>query len=264
MSLALPREDFFLLATLGPGGGMKTWSATGTRFGLRVGASCAIVGPAAPDETISRFAHSPMIEESAQQAADRQLLAEVARGEQAAFSALYDRLGGPLYSLCLRMTGEAQEAEDILQEVCVTIWRRAATYDPARSSVFSWAVHLTRCKTIDHLRSRGRRLRVLVSPAGNRSGEMDAEPGAQQNGTLLPATSGLTAADELERNEQADRVRRALDTLPAEQSQVISLAFFGDLSHHEISARLDQPLGTVKARIRRGLLKLRDGLRGGA
>ena len=205
-----------------------------------------------------------MSEPSPQQASDYRLLSAVARGDQAAFADLYDRLSGPLYSLCLRITGEVQEAEDILQEACVTIWRRAATYDPERSSVFSWAVHLTRCKAIDHLRSRGRRLRVVI-PAGGNGGEEDHDDNgnAPRPSALLPVDDASSASDTLDRSEQAARVRRVLSALPAEQSQVIHLAFFSDLSHHEISSRLAQPLGTVKARIRRGLLKLRDGLKGG-
>lgn len=202
-----------------------------------------------------------MTEESPQQAADRRLLARAAQGDEDSFAALYDRLSGPLYTLCLRMTGEPQEAEDILQEACLVIWRRAATYDAERSSVFSWAVHLTRCKTIDHLRSRGRRLRVIVSAPDDGGTAPDADEFRRPPGE---AAGGLTAPEQLDRTEQAVQVRRVLDLLPSEQSQVIEMAFFGDLSHHEISARLSQPLGTIKARIRRGLLKLRDGLQGGA
>ena len=201
-----------------------------------------------------------MHDPSVQQAADCRLLAGVARGEPTAFSDLYDRLAGPLYSLCLRMTGEAQEAEDILQEVCLLIWRRAATYDPSKSSVFGWAVHLTRCKAIDHLRSRGRRLRVLA-PAYPANGHDDPA----ENGKTpfdLAVAEGHTVADQADMKEQAGRVRRVLNELPADQLQAIELAFFSDLSHHEISARLGQPLGTIKARIRRGLLKLRDALKG--
>lgn len=202
-----------------------------------------------------------MVDETPQQASDRRLLAGVAREEQAAFAELYDRLSGPLYSLCLRMTGETQEAEDILQEACLTIWRRAASYDPARASVFGWAVHLTRCKAIDHLRSRGRRLRVLLPPGGNPDGNGPSEtlPTVDE----AAADPARTAGESLDYSEQAAQARRVLAALPLEQRQVIEMAFFGDLSHHEISARLAQPLGTIKARIRRGLLKLRDGLKGG-
>ena len=217
---------------------------------------------ASPDRPPLRSKLFPMPEESTQPVKDQHLLAAVARGETESFAALYDRLSGPLYALCLRMTGEAQEAEDILQEVCVTIWKRAASYDPERSSVFSWAVHLTRCKAIDHLRSRGRRLRVVVPAAGNGDGESSSDHDARPTADFS-LDGASTASETLDRNEQAAHVRRVLSALPAEQSQVIQMAFFSDLSHHEISARLSQPLGTVKARIRRGLLKLRDGLKGG-
>ena len=201
---------------------------------------------------------APMPEETLQQADDRRLLAEVAGGKPEAFATLYDRLSGPLFTLCLRMVGDEEEAEDILQEAFLTIWRRAGTYDPARSNVFSWAVHLTRCKTIDHLRSRGRRLRV-VGPAPDQTGDGGAFPTPVTPKEAAAATPN--ASDDADRREQAERVRRELGALPAEQSQVIEMAFFSDLTHHEISARLEQPLGTIKARIRRGLLKLRDGLK---
>src|SRR5689334_17125321 len=98
-----------------------------------------------------------MQDEIAQQTHDRQLVARVGQGDQQAFSALYDRLSGPLYSLAVKMLGDAAEAEDALQDVCLQIWRRASSYDPTQSSVFSWAVLLTRGKVIDRLRARGRR-----------------------------------------------------------------------------------------------------------
>ena len=200
---------------------------------------------------------SPMPEDPfSQQAADRRLLAEVAQGKTESFAALYDRLSGPLYTLCLRMIGDAEEAEDALQEAFLTIWRRAGAYDPARASVFGWAVLLTRCKAIDHLRSRGRRLRVFAPEPGE--GQDFPQPGEAAEATASTPDASANA----DRHEQAARVRNVLRELPAEQSQVIELAFFSDLTHHEISARLAQPLGTIKARIRRGLLKLRDGLGG--
>ncbi len=193
-----------------------------------------------------------MNQETPRQAEDCQLLEAVARQDTAAFASLYDRLSGPLYTLCLRMIGDAEEAEDVLQEAFLALWRRATTYDRTRSSVFSWAVLITRGKTIDHLRSRGRRLRVVVS------GEV--APGEDPGGRLA-AEEAPDAAEQAETRDQAGRVRRVLGQLPPDQLQVIEMAFFGDLSHHEISARLGQPLGTVKARIRRALFKLRDGLK---
>jgi RNA polymerase sigma-70 factor (ECF subfamily) len=185
--------------------------------------------------------------DESQQTIDRETLARVVSRDQLAFSELYDRLSGPLYSLALRMLGDATEAQDALQDAFVQIWRRAATYDAEQSSVFSWAVLLTRSKVIDRLRSRGRRLRVVVS--------------SDDNDPQVPtgdASTAESAADTADRNEEAVRVRSVLNQLPAEQREAIELAFFGDLSHHEIAAQLEQPLGTIKARIRRGLLKLRE------
>ncbi len=200
-----------------------------------------------------------MNEETVRQNDDRRLLAAVVTGKPEAFAALYDRLSGPLYAMCLRMTGDAAEAEDILQEAFLVIWRRAASYDGAQSSVFSWAVHLTRCKAIDHLRARGRRLRVFTSDDPGTGGE-DGEPRPVLE---TVAANGPGADDAADLRERAGAVRRVLGALPADQCQAIEMAFFSDLTHHEISARLGQPLGTIKARIRRGLLKLRDELKGG-
>lgn len=188
---------------------------------------------------------------TAQQKADEQLMARIAQGDQVAFSALYDRLSGPLFSLSFKMLGNAAEAEDALQEVCLQIWRRAAAYDSSQSSVFSWAVLLTRGKVIDRLRARGRRARVI-------SGSIEDE------GNLIDptdASTAETAADNMNRNEEATRVRTVLGGLPPDQRQAIEMAFFSELTHHEIAAQLNQPLGTIKARIRRGMLRLRDGLR---
>jgi RNA polymerase sigma-70 factor (ECF subfamily) len=192
-----------------------------------------------------------MEDETSQRGLDQQLMARIAQGDQVAFTALYDRLSGPLYSLALKMLGDAAEAEDALQEVCLQIWRRGANYDPKKSSVFSWAVLLTRGKVIDRLRARGRRLRVVAASTDDEDHPVEE----------TSASSAHTAADTASKNEDAVRVRSVLSTLPLEQREAVEMAFFSDLTHHEIATRLSQPLGTVKARIRRGLLRLRDGLR---
>jgi RNA polymerase sigma-70 factor (ECF subfamily) len=184
-----------------------------------------------------------------QQQTDREMLAQVARGDQRAFGKLYDRLSSPLYSLAVRMLGDSAEAQDALQEVFLQIWRRAAAYDAEQSSVFSWAVLMTRSRVIDRLRARGRRLRVIVT---------STDDAAQAEIVPASASSTESAADTAGRNEEAVRVRSSLNKLPAEQREAIELAFFNDLTHHEIAAQLGQPLGTIKARIRRGLLKLRE------
>ena len=101
-----------------------------------------------------------------QQIADREMIERIGRGDQSAFSALYDRLSRPLYSLALRMLGDAGDAQDALQDVFLQIWSRAATYNPEQSTVFSWTVLLTRSRVIDRLRARKRRLRVVDSATG--------------------------------------------------------------------------------------------------
>ncbi len=183
-----------------------------------------------------------------QQEIDREMLARVARSDQAAFAQLYDRLSVPLYSLALRLLGDPAEAQDALQDVFLQIWRRASSYDANQSSVFSWATLITRSRVIDRLRARGRRLRVIVS-----STDDENQPTESANASVEEV-----AADSVDRNDEAMRVRKILNKLPNDQRQAIELAFFSDLTHHEIAARLALPLGTIKARIRRGLLKLRE------
>jgi len=187
---------------------------------------------------------------TAQQMRDQEMIAQIGRRDQDAFSALYDRLSGPLYSLAFKMLGDASDAQDALQEVFVQIWSRASTYDPEKSSVFSWAVLLTRSRVIDRLRARDRRLRVVVeSTAENKVAE------------ATDASTVESAADTANKKDEAAHVRSLLNNLPEDQRQAIELAFFGHRTHHEIAAQLGQPLGTVKARIRRGLLKLREQFR---
>ena len=187
---------------------------------------------------------------TARQMRDQEMIAQIGRRDQGAFSALYDRLSGPLYSLAFKMLGDASDAQDALQEVFVQIWSRASTYDPEKSSVFGWAVLLTRSRAIDRLRARDRRLRVVVeSTAENKVAE------------ATDASTVESAADTANKKDEAAHVRSLLNNLPEDQRQAIELAFFGHRTHHEIAAQLGQPLGTVKARIRRGLLKLREQFR---
>jgi len=185
---------------------------------------------------------------TAQQILDQEMIARIGRRDQSAFSALYDRLSAPLYALALKMLGDDADAQDALQEVFVQIWSRARTYDPEKSSVFSWAVLLTRSRAIDRLRARDRRLRVVVGSTAEENKVAEA----------TDASTVESAADTANKKDEAAHVRSLLNSLPGDQRQAIELAFFGHRTHHEIAAELGQPLGTVKARIRRGLLKLRE------
>lgn len=178
-------------------------------------------------------------------AAQAALVAAMARGDKAALAALYDQLSGPLYSLAVRMLGDTAEAQDLTQDIFLQLWRTAASYEPGRGSVFSWAVTLTRNRAIDRIRMRQRRAEILSAAAP------DLQP--------APAGEGDSAAS-LWLHEKGAAVRTALAELAPDQQQAIELAFFGGLTQQEIAARLNEPLGTIKARIRRGLLKLRDRL----
>jgi RNA polymerase sigma-70 factor (ECF subfamily) len=139
------------------------------------------------------------------------------------------------------MMNDAKEAEDVLQEGFTYIWRRAGSFDPSRSTAFAWAVMIVRNKAIDRLRvrQRGERLRER----------------AEQSFVL---ERDETSAQEPTLRERSAIVRSALQQIPQEQREALELAFFGGLTHEEIADRLTTPLGTIKARIRRGLLKLRD------
>jgi RNA polymerase sigma-70 factor (ECF subfamily) len=166
-----------------------------------------------------------------------------ANGDEAAFGILYSRLAPSLYGMAFRMMNDAKEAEDVLQEGFTYIWRKANSYDPARSSAYAWAVMIVRNKAIDKLRARQRsdRLREKVTSEAGFFSERD-ESSAQ-----VPLA-----------RERSSEVREALKQIPPEQRQAVELAFFSGLTHEQIAEQLGAPLGTIKARIRRGLLRLRD------
>lgn len=173
------------------------------------------------------------------------LLAEIARGNAEAFSQFYDRLSGLLLGLAAKILGDLTAAEDVLQEVFVQIWEKAPTYDPALGKPLTWTVMLTRHKAIDRLRATQRRRRLV-------------EEATQENETTVELATG--SDDAAISQETAQRVRSALTALPAEQRQAIEMAFFGGLTQLEIAEAIPAPLGTVKARIRRGMLSLREAL----
>lgn len=178
---------------------------------------------------------------------DSELVRRMARRDKAACAELYDRFSRPLYSVALRILNDAAEAEDIVQDVFVSLWERAASFEAGRGSAFAWAVALTRNRAIDRLRMRRRRSDLLA----------DSFAADIPGGQSMPETD---TAGNLAFKEESVAVRAALSTLPSEQVRALELAFFSGLTQQEIAARLSEPLGTVKARIRRGLLKLRDTL----
>lgn len=182
---------------------------------------------------------------------DARLVARVADGDAAALTTLYDRHGRTAFALARAMVGSASDAEDVVASTFTQLWQTASRFDSARGSVAAWITTMTRSRALDLLRAQRRRTRLH-----ERAATADAE------GFALPLGGGGDTPDvDVERAEVAHAVRASLVALPAAQRQAIELAFFGGLSHSDIAAALDEPLGTVKTRIRSGMLKLRDTLR---
>jgi len=174
--------------------------------------------------------------------ADEDLMTLVERKNADAFAVLYDRHGGASYSLAHRIVGDPAMAEDVTQEAFISVWRSGARFDSARGSVRSWTLGIVRNRAIDALRRAS-------GPAPKL--DFDDESALEDE----PATE-LTDSEAI-RRETARRLRGALQQLPAEQSEVIGLAYFGGFSHSEIAAMLGMPLGTVKGRMRLGLERIR-------
>ncbi len=173
-------------------------------------------------------------------AADAALLAAVARGDQAAYAALYGRHAPTLFGLLDRILGSRPEAEELLQEVFLYVWRRARDYDEARGAPFVWLTTLARSRALDRLDAAASRRRTVARAS-------DAPAPA------LPDPAERASAAEEER-----RLLRALAEIPEAQRSVLLLAYFEGLSQSEIAARLEKPLGTVKSLARLGLARLRE------
>lgn len=174
---------------------------------------------------------------------DRRIVERMAQGDGDALRELYDAHSRAVYSLALRILRSQSDAEDIVQEVFVQAWRTAARYDAVRGSVAGWLLMQTKSRAIDRLRARAAR---PESP--------DVDQAAGQ------ADASATPDVQVVRAEQAVRIREALDSLPLLQRTAIELAYYEGLTHTEIAEKLEQPLGTVKTRIRQGLMRLRDAL----
>jgi RNA polymerase sigma-70 factor (ECF subfamily) len=177
-----------------------------------------------------------------QRLADEDLMTLVERRDPDAFATLYDRHGGAAYSLAYRIVGSAELAEDVTQEAFISVWRSGARFDVTRGSVRSWTLGIVRNRAIDALRRTAAPSRKL---ALDDDSILESEPAEER-----------TDAEAI-RRETARQVRGAVGELPAEQSQVIGLAYFGGFSHSEIAEILGMPLGTVKGRMRLGLEKIR-------
>jgi RNA polymerase sigma-70 factor (ECF subfamily) len=175
------------------------------------------------------------------------LIRRMAGGDRDALAELYDSLSRPLYSTAKYILNDASEAQDVVHDVFLSLWKNAGAFDSSRGAAFSWAVTLTRNRSIDRLRTRANRARLLEQSVPDDLG-------------YGSAADAIGADDRVDLGDRAAAVRSALAELPKEQQRALELAFFSGLTQREIAEKLSEPIGTIKARIRRGLLKLRDAL----
>jgi RNA polymerase sigma-70 factor (ECF subfamily) len=174
-----------------------------------------------------------------------QLMAAIRTGNQQALATLYQNRGSLVYSMLVRMLVNEMEAQEVMQDTFVHIWRRAREFDCQRSSPVAWILMIARGLALDRLRARSRRLRTLAA--------------YEQEVASLEVEVGLRLP---ERDELAAACTAALHQLPEPQGHALQLAFFRGWTHEEIAGAVGEPLGTIKARIRRGLLSLRKALKG--
>jgi len=181
---------------------------------------------------------------------DGDLMARAARGDERAIGQLYDRYGAVLYAVAYRIVGERADAEEVVVEALAQAWRDAPRFESARGSVAGWLTMIARSRALDLVRARSRRERITATAAADRP---DAPPAMSD---FRPDPAGA-----LDHDERRRQVQHALETLSPPQRQAIELAYFEGLSQSEIAERLQEPLGTVKTRVRLGMQKLRECLR---
>lgn len=177
------------------------------------------------------------------QISDAELVRAIARGDEQAFASLYHRYNSTLFGFLIRILDSPPEAEDVLQEVFVHVWRRAADYEETRGRVFTWLATIARSRAVDRIRATGTRDRLEDKASHERPKDV------------------ADAADDAIMTEQREIILEALDSIPEGQRRALLLAYFDGLSQSEIAELTGTPLGTVKTRTREGLRKLRDLLR---
>jgi RNA polymerase sigma-70 factor (ECF subfamily) len=175
------------------------------------------------------------------------LVQSIAAGDQLALHALYERTHRFVFTLILRITSNRETAEELTLDVFYDVWRRASRYDAGNGTVLGWIMNQARSRAIDRLRFEQRKKRVDAHPSDS-----------------VPASETSDSHDVLEFKEQSRALRSALTVLTPDERQAIEAAFFSELTYAEVAARLEQPLGTVKTRIRSALHKLRRALAAGA
>ena len=182
--------------------------------------------------------------ETDDRAIELDLLARVANRERAAFEQLYARYSNILYATAMKFLKQDADAQDVVQDVFIQIWDKAKLYDPTKGKPLTWALTMTRNRSIDRIRAIQRRTRLRD--------DFESE-------TVADESAGVREAlFEVDASEKSQILRDAVGRLSPEQRKVIELAFFGGLTQSEVADRLGEPLGTIKARARRGLMKLKE------
>jgi RNA polymerase sigma-70 factor (ECF subfamily) len=184
---------------------------------------------------------------------DFALMDAVASRDQGALSLLYDRHASAVLGVCIRILKERGEAEEVTGDVFTEVWERAARYDATRGHPVAYLLNLARSRAIDRLRTRTRRERIIVdADAGTSS------PGASRR-PVEAVAAGSPFAD-ARTDQMRSHIEQAMSGLHPEQKRALILAYFDGMSHSEVASALGEPLGTVKTRIRQGLLRLRESL----
>ena len=177
---------------------------------------------------------------------DEQLVSLIVQQDQGGLGTLYDRYGKAVFGFVYNLLSDAGQTEEVVQEVFLRVWFRAATYRPERGRFQTWLMSMAHHRAVDELRKRRRLQSILETEA--RLALMESR--AQED----------TAAKEAEQREESEIVRKALDSLPEEQRQVIQMSYYEGYSQSEIAELLKHPLGTVKTRMRLGMQKLKTAL----
>ncbi|MEJ5888531.1 ECF RNA polymerase sigma factor SigK [Pseudokineococcus marinus] len=169
------------------------------------------------------------------------LLRRVARGDERAFEGLYDAVAGPVHGVVLRVLRDPAQSEEVTQEVMVEVWKQAPRYDAARGSARGWVLTIAHRRAVDRVRS--------AQASTDREGKVAARDADRAFDVVT---------EEVEHRLEAEQVRRSLDVLTDLQRESVELAYYGGYTHRQVAEILGIPLGTVKTRLRDGLIRLRD------
>lgn len=186
-----------------------------------------------------------------------QLLARTGLGDRRAFAQLYDKTSGYLFGVVLRIQRDRAVAEELLQEIYITLWRQAAGFDAARSQPLTWLTHIARNRAIDSLRRAETQPRAAQFAANRDDDDDDAGEAQRRTLEALP-DEAAGPLELLSRASDARELGLCMEHLSAAQRQCVALAFYDGLTHSEVAERLREPLGTVKSWVRRALLALKS------